>query len=96
MSKVILEFQNIANYVVDSPLEITCVVDFMKTDCQFMLQPIKNIFYGALPRMVRRAEDQTVTVRMNEMTHDVVFVCGQIVAQKGTLIGIGNILDDML
>ena len=96
MSEVILKFNNVTNAVVDSAMEINCIVDLVKTDRQFVLKPIENIFDGAQPRMVRRAEDQTVAVTVDQIAHIVVFVRNQIVAQKCFSIIIRNVRDDVL
>ena len=96
MSKVVLKFQNVANDVVHSMLEINCVVDLVQTDGQFMLKAIENVFYRAFPGMIRRAVDQTMATCVNQMAHYMMLVCRQIVTEKSSLILIWNISDDIL
>jgi hypothetical protein len=93
--KVILKLKNVANNVVDRALEIDSIVDLVKTDRQFVLQPIENAFCESLPRMARRAVDQTVPIDVSHVAHNAVFVCRQIVAQKGSLIRNWNVSDDV-
>jgi hypothetical protein len=94
--KVILKLKNVANNAADRALEIDSIVDLVKTNRQLVLQPIKNAFHGSLPRMVRRAANQTVPIDVDQMAHNAVFVCQQIVAQKGLLIRNWNVSDDVL
>jgi hypothetical protein len=94
--KVILKLKNVANNVADRALEIDSIVDLVKADRQFVLQPLENVFHGSLPGMVRRAVDQTVPIDVDQMAHNAVFVCRQIVAQKGSLIHNWNVSDDVL
>jgi hypothetical protein len=46
VSEAILKFNNVTNDVVDGALEINCIVDFVQTDCQFVLKTIENMFDG--------------------------------------------------
>jgi hypothetical protein len=68
--------ENVTNNVVDSALEINCIVDLVQTDCQFVLKTIENIFDEALLRMAtmaRRAVDQTVAIAMRAILESPAF-----------------------